>query len=450
MKNYIYIFIFLIITLQACTEMLEPEAYDAIPADQVLTNKKGLDGSLMGAYDILQSASIGDAIIFAELAADNFITVGSKVEYHEVNDNDIQSSNAYSTGIWNNSYEGINLVNYIIEGIEGIEGVTEDEKNNYLGQAYFLRAFHYFNLVRYFGDVPKRDKAIRDASPETLNISVSPKSEIYQFMIDDLQKAETYMAGTGSGNYAFVTEGAIKALLAKVYLYTEKWADAANKAQEVIDMGYTLEMTNYGNIFDEAAISTEIIFAANFANEVEASNYLTTWLSYEGRAEFVAWNNDKSETIYDEFETGDLRRNHTVQLLKGKLGDDYYCVKYSDIVNANDNTIFLRLAEMYLIRAEALNEVSYPNTDAFAALNTIRNRAGLSNLTTSELTSQAQFRLAVEKERRLELAFEGNRFFDLRRTGRIDNVLPDIGTLKANGWYFPIPQTEIDTNDNIN
>jgi len=433
-------------------DVLDVETYNAIPADEVLTNKKGLDGAMIGAYNALQRPSIAcDAIIFADLAADNLISRGSKAQYREVSANTIQASNTYVEAIWNRSYEGINMVNNIIEGIDGVTGVTIQEKESYLGQCYFLRAFHYFNLVRYFGTVPLRTLPVKDASPESLNIPLSTEDEVFEQIIDDLLQSELFLAGMGKGNSAFANEGATKGLMAKVYLYVKNWSGAATKANEVIDMGYALELDNYSFIFEENINNGELIFQIDFANSQDASNIMNDWLTPSGRFEVAVWKDaNRTQTVFDDFETNDLRKVATVKYYMGSKGDDYYCAKYLDNLSRKDNINILRLAEMYLIKAEALNELSYvADGEAFHSINVIRNRAGLSSYTSAEIPTQNDFRLALENERNFELIFEGNRLFDLRRTGRINDVLPDIGTLKEAGWYFPIPQSEIDTNDSI-
>lgn len=443
--------ILICLIFNTCT-ILEVEPYDAITSDEVFTNKKGLDAALIGAYSCLQRASIStDMIVFADLAADNLISRGSKAQYREVSNNIIQASNTYVEAMWNRSYECINYVNNIIAEIDHVADLSPDEKDNDLGQCYFLRAFNYFNLVRYFGDLPLRLNPVRDAGPETLNLPLTDDSLIYQQIISDLLLAEQLLVGVGKANSAFANEGAVKALLAKVYLYTYDLADAIIKANEVIGMGYLLE-ENYALIFDEKQNSKEIIFQIDFANSGDVSNIMNDWLTPDGRFEVAAWKNaERTASLADDFEMNDLRKESTIRYYIGSKGDDYYCAKYLDNVKRMDNIIILRLSEMYLIKAEALNEISYiPDGEAFEALNTIRVRAGLNPLTSMQITNQQEFQLAVEKERNFELVFEGNRLFDLRRTGRIDQVLPDIGTLKEAGWFFPIPQSEIDTNDSIN
>ena len=444
--------IILICLIFSTCNILDVEPYDAIPSDEVFTNKKGLDAALIGAYSCLQRASIStDMIVFADLAADNLISRGSKAQYREVSNNIIQASNTYVEAMWNRSYECINYINNILAEIDRVTDLNPDEKDNYLGQCYFLRAFNYFNLVRYFGDLPLRLKPVRDTEPETLNLPLTDENLIYQQIISDLLLAEQLLNGVGKANSAFADEGAVKALLAKAYLYTHNLNHAIIKADEVISMGYLLE-ENYALIFDEKQSSNEIIFQIDFANSGDVSNILNDWLTPGGRFEVAAWKNaERTTSLADDFGIDDLRKESTIRYYIGSKGDDYYCAKYLDNVKRMDNMIILRLSEMYLIKAEALNEISYiPDGEAFDALNVIRIRAGLNPLTSSEITNQQEFRLAIEKERNLELVFEGNRLFDLRRTGRIDQVLPDKGTLKEAGWYFPIPQSEVDTNDSIN
>lgn len=448
--NTKYLLVLLGMWFTSCN-MLDVEPYDAIPAEEVLSTKKGLEGSLIGAYNILQSASIStDALVFADLAADVFIARGSKAEYREISMNDIQASNSYVEALWNNSYNGINLVNNIIASVDNVKGITEVEKQEFLAQSYFLRAFHYFNLVRYFKDIPLRLNPVRSADPTSLNIAATPEAQIYQQIISDLKLAEQFMAGKGIGNNSFANEGAAKSLLAKVYLYTKDWANAVSKANEVLSMNYALE-SDFINIFNEGVPSREIIFKIDFSNSQEASNLLNNWLTPDGRWEVAVWkNNNRTASLIDEFEPSDERKDATVKYYSGAKGLDYYCTKYLDKANGKDNPIILRLAEIYLIKAEALNEQAYTaDGDAFNALNQIRLRAGLSSLSSTEIPNQDAFRLAIEKERLLELAGEGNRLFDLRRTNRINSVIPDFGTLKEAGWYFPIPQTELDANESL-
>jgi hypothetical protein len=176
---------------------------------------------------------------------------------------------------------------------------------------------------------------------------------------------------------------------------------------------------------------------------------MADWFLPDGRFEVAAWSDPgKTSSIAGAFSDEDYRKAVSIGTtdINGSL--DYYCNKYTDYNEDSDNTIVLRLAEMYLVAAEAHNEQKYTASGyAFDYLNIIRQRANLPELTSADLPDQAAFRLAIEQERRLELVFEGHRYFDLVRTGRADDVLPSLGPLTGvNNYLFPIPRSEVDAN----
>lgn len=445
MNKLAYIIIFGIGLLVSCDDFLDVSPTDAIPAEEVFKSKKGLDGALVGAYQVLQSASVyQDAVLFADLAADNLIHIGTKKEYRQISDNRILPENAYNEGIWNRSFDGINRANNIIEYIDNVADITEYDKENILGQTYFLRAFNYFNLVKYFGGVPIKQKPTLAATDDELLNGRATESETYQFITSDLLKAESLLEGKSWSGSIWISSGAVKALLARVYLYRHIYDSAAMKAAEVLNMNYSLEENDYPSIFTDQAGNNEIIFRVQFAED-DAINGIPDWTLPAGRFEVAAYTNyDKTASVADAFSNSDLRKQITVI----DTTDVFYCNKYQDLLTDKDHVIFIRLAEMYLIRSEALNELAYvADGEAFNLLNAIRLRAGLPELTALDLIDQNAFRLAIEKERRLEFAFEGHRLFDLKRTGRINQVLPDLGTLKKANWLFPIPQSELDANN---
>lgn len=452
MKKLSIFFIVAILGLISC-DPLDVEPLDKIPAEDAIKDEKGLKAAISGVYDILQSDGIAmDGFVFAELTADNLIHIGTKKEYRQFSENSIVTENAYVEGMWNSCYDGINRVNNILNEIDAVTGVDDSQLEFYKGECYFLRAFLYHTLVKYYGGVPIRKEPTVGISDEELSIPRASVADVYSLIIDDLTTAETKMAGSGKGNSVSANEGAVKALLARVYLYNEQWGNAVTKAQEVIDMGYQLvDSTSYASLYDEQATNSEIIFQIDFANDDDV-NAIADYFMPDARFEVAAWRTTaREQSIADEFEEGDYRKEATVGVTPFQGVDEFYCKKYDDIVGESDNVIVLRLAEMYLIKAEALNEQSYEaDGDAFVALNTIRERAGLTELTSAEVATQDDFRLAVEKERRLELAFEGHRMIDLRRTGRAADVLPDIGTfVSANQMLLPIPQSEVDLNTAI-
>lgn len=446
--KYIITIITLLSTLLFSCDVLDIEPTDKIDADNAIVDENGLAAAVTGAYDQLQSVAFAeDAIIFADLVADNYIHVGSKKEYAQVDDNNLQASNAYITSLWNSCYDGINRVNNILAQESSLSDLSQAALDNYMGQCYFLRAINYFTLVKYFGGVPIKLEPTTDASSETLNQARETVEATYEQIIKDLDSAQVKLENTNFKSQLANYYAAI-ALKARAYLYFSEyeshWADAASAAQLVINNTESIVLedgSSYSSIF--SGESDEIIFEINFSND-DDQNAIADWTRPDGRLEVTAWVDDeKTESLYDYFDASDLRRDATID----SDGTDYYSNKYTDVGNGKDDIVFLRLAEMYLIRAEALNEIAYiASAEAFDLLNEIRNRANLNDLTSATITNQQQFRLAIENERRLEFAFEGHRFFDLKRTGRVSAVLPLTGNMDENDWLFPIPQSELDIN----
>lgn len=441
------------LAIAAC-DPLEVEPTDKIPAEEAITDQKGVEAALNGVYDVMQSPAIAqDVLVFGDLVADNLIHIGTKKEYRQISDRNIVSENAYNEDLWNNSYDGINRLNNILASLDELSEVPNIDY--YEGQTRFLRAFFYFHLANFWETVPVKTQPTTGISKDELNVPASTKDSVYSFVLSDLKKAEQLMEGTGLDNPAFASEIAVKALMARVYLYQGgQWNKAAEKALEVlnymVDDPYAesnaFTQSSFDALWDESTIHPMVIFMIDFTQD-NSTNSIADWFMPDGRFEVAAWENfGRDSSIADHFSASDLRYESTI----GFQNDEYFGNKYQNIETDKDNAIFFRTAEMYLIRAEALNELGFvANGEAFDMLNMVRKRAGLAAYSAGNLRSQADFRKAVLQERRLELAFEGHRFFDLRRMGLIDKALSDIGTLKDNNWYFPIPQSEKDLNEAI-
>lgn len=450
MKNIqskIIILLILTFSIAGCEEFLEVEPTTSVNADNAITNERGLQSALNGVYDAYQSAALAqDLIIFPDLAADNLINIGSKKEYRQISDNRIIPNNVYVEGYWNRLYDVINRINHILDKLPEVEGLTEAKREYYEGQAYFMRAFSYFNLVKFFDGVPLRKDPVTDVAPEILNVSRASTEETYNFIEQDLDTAEVLLADA-SFSSSFANYYAVRALQARIKLYREEWTSAYLISKDIIESGqYSLVPgPDYDTLFADMD-NPEIIFQIDFSASDDV-NALASWTQEAGRFEVAAWNSyDREVSIADEFQEDDYRKDVTV----AEGLNHYYCNKYADLQNSSDNIIHFRLAEMFLIAAEALNEKGYVADGwAFDYLNAVHVRAGLDSLSSADLTNQSEFRDAIQKERRLELAFEGHRYFDLVRTDRAASVLGDIGTLADNNWLFPIPQSEIDANESI-
>lgn len=448
--KYIITIITVISVLFYSCEVIDVEPTDKIDAEIAIVDENSLAAAVNGAYDQLQSVSFAeDALIFADLVADNYIHVGSKKEYAQVDDNMLQASNSYIEGIWNSCYDGINRVNNILAKEDELSFISQSVLDSYIGQCHFIRAINYFTLAKYFGGVPIKLNPTIEATPESLNMARETIENTYLQIIEDLDSAQSKLENLAFNNSRASYYGAI-ALKARAYLYFSQyenhWAEAASNAEFVINNTIGLELEDgltYSSIFEAGSGTKEVIFEIDYLND-DDQNAVANWTRPEGRLEVTAWTDaSKTESIYDAFDPADYRRDATVESNSG----EFYSNKYTDVAQGKDNIVQLRLAEMYLIRAEALNEIAYiADDEAFDLLNEIRLRANLAALTSATITNQEEFRLAIENERRLEFAFEGHRFFDLKRTGRINSVLSLTGNMDENDWLFPIPQSELNTN----
>ncbi|AWW33309.1 RagB/SusD family nutrient uptake outer membrane protein [Echinicola strongylocentroti] len=394
------------------------------------------------------------------------------------------SDNAYGLVHWSSNYEGIADANLAISKIPEIQ-MPEALKNSLLGEAKFLRAHFYYQLVRLFGSVPLILEPI-DLASEDLYATEASEEEIYEQIVKDLTDAE----GSGlpfNGSSGRVTLGAIKTLLSSVYLTMagyplEKGASyytlAAEKSKEVIDSGEFSLFSSYDDLHDPSKKNIgENIFMVQYTTLTAPSDWQPLIIPYNMN---ISTYSAQTGAIYanqdfiHSYETGDERVKekafyYTTYTLKTdrtqtvNLGG-YFLYKHFDIeanlVSASSdlNWSLHRYAELLLIYAEASNEVNGPNPLAYEGVNAIRNRAGLSPLSG---LSKEEFREAVWREKWHELSYEGITWFDMVRTRKGYDVLSGafedfVGhqfaygpTLTARELLFPIPTSEIRNNSNL-
>jgi hypothetical protein len=263
----------------------------------------------------------------------------------------------------------------------------------------------------------------------SVDVARDPLDAVYGQVVADLLEARDRI---GEHENVMASRGAVNALLARVSLYLEQWDDAVNYASEVInDPAWSLD-PDYGNLFS-GGNSPEVIFQVEFnPQDRNTLAYYFFPTSLQGRNEFMP-----SESLVDAFESGDTIRKNT------SIANEGFAWKYRDITTGSDNVIILRLAEVYLIRAEANAQLNGDLQSIKDDINTIRTRAGLAN---TEAESYGELKLAIEQERRVEFAFEGHRWFDLVRTGRALELMDNIAS--PNQLLFPIPLSEILANSN--
>ncbi|WP_421830179.1 RagB/SusD family nutrient uptake outer membrane protein [Larkinella sp.] len=368
--------------------------------------------------------------------------------------------------IWSTVYSAINRANAVITRLPAVP-MDEALKGRYIAEAKFMRGFYYFTLVRLFGGVPIM--TTETTSLNDLSVARASVDEVYTLIIQDFTEAETVLPANYTGaDRGRATKGAATAYLAKVYLTRQDWAKAAAKAKEVIDSGQYDLWANFAEAF---LIANKNGKEAVFEMQALSGGFGEgSWMQGYMRPNFDRVNgvagfgdDPATENLYKAYRDDDKRRNVTLRLYSATSTPaapasvlfPCYVYKYLDPAatgnaDGGNNYPIIRYPDVLLMYAEALNELGANNAEAYATINRIRNRAGLPNLTPN--LTQAQFRDSVLLERRLELAFEGHRWYDLARTKRLISAMkaqnPAIAVAEHH-YLFPIPQTERDVNPKL-
>ncbi len=414
--------------LSSCNDMLDLQPMDSIPEELAIRNETDLKNAILGCYDAMQSDSYygRGLLIFNEIGTDNAYNGGSIIEFGQINNNNVLADNSYLDGLWAAPYIAINRCNTAIYYLENLD-LSEDKKNTYLAEILFIRALNYYNLTRLFKDVPL--KLEPTFSEGDLNIPLSTQSVIYAQIMADLDFANTKIKNT---NPFTATDLAVKTILAKIHLELGNYNNAINYADSVIASNKKL-VDNYSSLYNTEG-NTESIFELSYTDIISDKNRLAEYCfpsELKGRYEIAPETN-----LLNSFEPDDIRRSVF-------LGPTPYCNKYENITGGSDNVYIFRLAELYLLRAEARAMQNGNITFIRNDINTIRNRAGLDSIFGN---SYSELLTIIEEERRHEFAFEGHRWFDLIRTGKADDILG----ITEDKYYFPIPISEVNSNDEIN
>ncbi|WP_294316542.1 RagB/SusD family nutrient uptake outer membrane protein [uncultured Chryseobacterium sp.] len=360
--------------------------------------------------------------------------------------------------VWEGHYQAINRSNQALKYIPLLDKADASLKNRLIGEAKFLRAFSYFILVRSFGDVPLVDKVFENSDADrTMVFTRRSKADIYAFIESDLQAAiaalpdKSAYTGVNAGR---ASKGAAHALLAKVFLYEKKWQQVSDQCDQVV--GYSLT-PNFQDIYKVSGENNaESIFEIQGKGGLGQPG-IQQYSQVQGARGAGGWGwgfNTPSQSLVDAFNAeGDTeRRDATIifrnstlydgRVIPATVENPYYNYKaYSSAYTGDDdsdaNIRYLRYSEVLLMKAEALNELGQ-TSNAATYLNQVRNRAGLANTTA---TTQANMRLAIYKERRLELAMEHDRWYDLVRTGQAQAAMAANGKTFKVGTHevFPVP-----------
>jgi hypothetical protein len=437
--------------VSACSNVLDTPPTSEVPAETAISDAVGARAALAGAYAGLQANRLyGHSIVdWPELLSDNLEFEGTFDNYAEADAHLLRSDNASVAFLWNGEYDVINRVNQIIQKVPAVTDLSAEEKAEILGEAYFLRAHQYHNLVRMFGDVPLRLEPA-PTPVEAAQITRSTVVEVYAQILADLAQAKQQItAGKSQTHQASI--GAVWALESRVRLYQQDWAGAEAAAATVEGMGYSLA-PNFSDLFDATGNSTpEDIFRVTFTPtqpQLVGFYYLPKALGgrYEVAPTFDA---DGIIAAFDPASGGDIDLYNPTDERGiwsiSKSGNSTYAAKFRN-PSGDEDLHVIRLGEVILIRAEALAHLNRL-PEAVAEYNRLRVRAGLAGDPTIGLTQQGVLD-AIARERRLELAFEGDRWPDMVRTGQVLQFLTDSGA-DATQAIMPIPQNDIDTAPNL-
>lgn len=462
----VFVLIFSLLILASCEKNLEEKPLSFLEESNSFNTAADANSAISGVYDRLKGIYGMTMINLADLNGDECEVREDNGGGNEIHKNLFNSGTSIFDGFYTNSYVLIDRANRVINYVPNIT-MDATQRNQIVGEAKFLRALTYFNLVRAFGDVP----LVTNISNDVVNVQIprDPVEKVYQQILQDLKDAETvlpvkYTAANQNGR---ATAGAAKSILAKVYLTRKEWTNAAAKAKEVIDSKTYSLFADYRDIFlPEKENGVEHIFSVQYSctlpqygspMAVNFAIYFSYPINLIGGSYQVT---PRQETSYL---SGDYRKDVTVinekkiangTVVASRTGphmDKYWDPLACGANAARNNFLVIRYADVLLMYAEALNEVGGPTTETYSAINQVRARArkGVATVEPQDLKSltQAQFRNAVLQERSWELCFEGHRRWDLLRTGRYLDAMKAIGVVAENKHLlYPIPLNEITVN----
>ncbi len=448
------------------------------------------DASIFDAYSALRLYGVHSAGFHAATSvrsddADKGSTDADGANTRQFDDFTLTSTNGLTNGMWLDHYTIINRCNIVLDKIKTDQSPLTPEATKLSGQAEakFIRAYAYFMLVRYFGGVPLVDSIAKN-QVSTANVPRSTAAQTYALIESDLQFAATNLPISWDSKFiGRATRGAANGLLAKVYITQKKWALAKNAANLVIQSGQYDMSTPYNTIFGEAGEnSKESVFEVQAtATASEPTRYGVQYAQNQGVRGTGIWNlgngfNIPSPALQNAYEPGDPRRARTILFAGGTsvyneavpaglpnatynhkaLSSPAYRAMYLSNAGYWMNVRILRYADVLLMYAEAANEIGgAANTQqALEKLEMVRARARNSNnaiLPVVTTTDQEDLRQAIRHERRIELAMEHDRFFDLVRWGIAGTVLRAAGKNFIDGKHelTPIPQQQIDISNGI-
>lgn len=426
---------------------------DILTSDKIFTSDKSATAAMLSVYISMmndQYGSNGSFVCFtmsslAGMSANEMTWTQNNTTapyYQQFSDHALTPDNRYIGSLWSDGYEYIYRTNAIIEGLSKATAVTDSVKTQLAGEAKFMRAFCYFYLVNLYGDVPL---VLTTAYKENMHLPRTPAATVWEQIINDLKDAKSLLSDKyPTAERLRPNRYTAGALLARAFLYNNRWQEAENEASNIINSGiYSTTLPAPALAFKKE--SSEAIWQlqpviAN-ANTVEGGQFLVTGTTRP--------NYELTPQLLSAFEPGDTRKTTWIGFSDPVNNPGWaFPAKYKAGAGAlTEYYIVFRLAEQYLIRAEARAHQGGKVSQAQADIDVVRSRAGLAPTTA---TDQPSLLTAIEKERQTEFFAEwGHRWLDLKRTNRAAAVLQPFSppnTWKAGSVLYPIPDLEIKAN----
>ena len=448
MRKYILLSLVLCSLLFAsCKKVLEVVSPNAVADNTIFNSVNGLHNARIGMYSSLQDKGYygGYFPLLAECYTDNGSTGGYDViDLNNIAAKKVDPANIFVQGIYQAVYNSIYTANKIIGNIDKVPGLADDEKSNTLGEALFVRALGHFDLLRMFGEHWDKTSAYGvslaiSTDKSSTPIARSTVDNSYKQIIADLQQSITKLNTFNGNQYASVT--AAKALLARVYLYYGDNAKAASLATDVInDNNFSLlNADEFTKIYTDR-LTTESVFELKFTLQNPSSYNTLTYVRSDALRSDVFFLASADLNSFFQSRPDD-KRGALVDYtnVDVSIQPDGRTQKYRGETTKDNSGFILRLAEVYLVRAEALGK-----SEGLADLNYLRQHRGLADLSPEDVPTDADYVNVLLDERRAELNFEGHRLFDLARTQKVSTVLGE--TVNP---ILPIPQREIEGTNGV-
>ncbi|MBX3239109.1 MAG: RagB/SusD family nutrient uptake outer membrane protein [Chitinophagaceae bacterium] len=414
----------------SCKKYLELYPNDAISSTQAIIDAGTARASIIGTYDRVQGYQAGNYPTLGTMPADNVIFNGTLSQYLQLDQNAIPTDNVTTVAAYQGIYRVINSANSVIALVPEVTdpALGETEKNKIIGEAYFLRALAYFDLARGWGGVQVQLQPTTDLGV-IKGIKRSTLSATYDQVLNDLKLAEPLLSDDANTR-SRATKSAVYALRARLHLYRKEWDQAEAFATLVINNSKYELVKPFKTFFTAPFQSRESVFELQYSNN-DRNSYWNLWYPSSLGGQYTL---KPSASITEKLNDPNIGGSRNA-LIAGS-GNNVYGVLYNTAGINTDPSYVIRIAELYLIRAEARAQQDNLE-DALDDLNTVRERAEIPAFTSADKNAVL---LAIEEENSVEFAFEAHRWFDLVRTERAGEVL---GVTDRNFWLFPLPYQDV-------